>query len=43
MFSKGELGIHSKKNTHKRYDFIENLLPYDLDGIYEAGLDRLLK
>lgn len=30
MFNRGELGIHSKKNTQKIYDIIENLLPHEL-------------
>lgn len=30
MFNTGELGIHSKENTQKRYDIIENLLPKEL-------------
>lgn len=30
MFCIGELGIHSKKNTQKIYDLVENLLPEQL-------------
>lgn len=30
LFNVGELGIHSKKNTQKVYDLIENLLPEEV-------------
>lgn len=30
MFNTGELGVYAKKNNHKVYDLIENLLPHEL-------------
>ncbi|MBN2797272.1 MAG: AlkZ family DNA glycosylase [Clostridia bacterium] len=30
MFHRGELGIHTKKNTHKSFDLIERLLPEEV-------------